>query len=190
VYYPQGNGLAESTNKTLQVILRKIVEANRTDWDRKLHSVLWAYRTSYKSSIRSIPFRMALGLEAVMPSEFIVPSLRIQSEYKLNESESEHARVEQLLRLEEERIRSMEALEHEQRLRKAFVDRQRKRKSRIALPVTIRLDARKVTVTVDRTVLDRERGKRHVRIRHAFRRSTTTMGEWISPKTVLRKAAS
>ena len=31
VYYPQANGLAESTNKTLQGILRKIVEANRTD---------------------------------------------------------------------------------------------------------------------------------------------------------------
>jgi transposase InsO family protein len=51
VYYPQGNGLAESTNKILQTILRKIVEANRNDWDRKLHSTLWAYRTSYKTSI-------------------------------------------------------------------------------------------------------------------------------------------
>jgi hypothetical protein len=127
VYYPQGNGLAESTNKTLQTILRKIVEANISDWDRKLHSELWAYRTSYKSSIRSTPFRMAFGLEAVMPSEFIVPSLRIQSEYQLNESESEQARVEQLLRLEEDHIRSIEAMEHEQRLRKAFVDRHRKR---------------------------------------------------------------
>jgi transposase InsO family protein len=28
VYYPQGNGLAKSTNKTLQNILQKIVEAN------------------------------------------------------------------------------------------------------------------------------------------------------------------
>jgi hypothetical protein len=70
---------------------------------------------------------MAFGLEAVMPSEFIVPSLRIQSEYRVTESESEQARVEQLLRLEEDRIRSMEALEHEQWLRKAFVDRHRKR---------------------------------------------------------------
>jgi hypothetical protein len=62
---------------------------------------------------------MAFGLEAVMPSEFIVPSLRIQSEYRLNESESEQAHVEQLLRLEEDQIRSMEAMEameHEQRL--------------------------------------------------------------------------
>jgi hypothetical protein len=61
---------------------------------------------------------MTFSLEAVMPSEFIVPSL--------NESKSKQVRVEQLLRLEEDRIRSMEVLEHEKRLRKVFVDRHRK----------------------------------------------------------------
>jgi hypothetical protein len=58
---------------------------------------------------------MTFGLKTVMVSEFIIPSLRIQLEHKLNESESEHARVVQLLELEE-RIWSMEALEHEERL--------------------------------------------------------------------------
>jgi hypothetical protein len=60
-------------------------------------------------------------------SENTIPSLRIQLKHKLNESESENTKVEQLLRLEEEQIRSMEALEHDQRLRKAFIDRHRKR---------------------------------------------------------------
>ena len=49
-YYPQANGLAKSTNKTLQNILKKIVNENRTDWDTKLYSALWAYRTSYKQA--------------------------------------------------------------------------------------------------------------------------------------------
>ena len=31
-YYPQANGLPESTNKTLQMILRKIVNENRIDY--------------------------------------------------------------------------------------------------------------------------------------------------------------
>ena len=35
-YYPQ----AKSTNKTLQMILKKIINENRTDWDRKLNSAL------------------------------------------------------------------------------------------------------------------------------------------------------
>ena len=50
-YYPQANGLAESTNKTLQNILRKIINENRTDWDTKLQNALWVYRTSFKTSI-------------------------------------------------------------------------------------------------------------------------------------------
>ena len=84
-YYPQANGLAESTNKTLQTILKMIVNENRTDWDQKLHSALWAYRTLYKTSIKSTPFRMAFGLEVVMPVEFQIPTLRIQAPEKLNE---------------------------------------------------------------------------------------------------------
>ena len=50
-YYPQANGLAESTNKTVQTILKKIVNENHTDWDQKLHIALWAYRTTYKMMI-------------------------------------------------------------------------------------------------------------------------------------------
>ena len=103
-YYPQANGLAESTNKTLQTILKKIVNENRTDWDQKLQSALWAYRTSYKTSIKSTPFRMAFGLEAIMPVEFQILTLRIQATEKLNELQSEQIRKEALLLLEEERI--------------------------------------------------------------------------------------
>ena len=43
-YYPQANGLVESTNKTLQNLLKKIVKENRTDWATKLHSTLWHTR--------------------------------------------------------------------------------------------------------------------------------------------------
>jgi hypothetical protein len=39
------------------------VEANRTDWDRKLHSALWAYLTSYKDKylVDTIPDGVRLG---------------------------------------------------------------------------------------------------------------------------------
>ena len=56
MYYPHAKGLAESMNKTLQTILKKIVNEHRTDWDDKLHSTQWAYRTTFKSSIESTPF--------------------------------------------------------------------------------------------------------------------------------------
>ena len=78
LYYPQANGLAESTNKSLQNILRKIVNENRMDWDTKLNSALWAYWTSFRTSVQATPFRLAYGFEAVMPVEFQIPSLCIQ----------------------------------------------------------------------------------------------------------------
>ena len=85
LYYPQANGLAESTNKTIQTILKKIVNENRTEWDKKLHSAFWAYRMTYKTMVRSVPFRMAFGLEAITPIKFQIPSLRVQVIERLDE---------------------------------------------------------------------------------------------------------
>ena len=50
-YCPQVKGLVESTNKTILII-----NENRTDWDTKFHSTIWAYCTSFKTSNHSIPF--------------------------------------------------------------------------------------------------------------------------------------
>ena len=124
-YYPQANGLAESTNKTLQTILKKIVNENHTDWDQKLNSALWAYPTWYKTSIKSTLFRLAFGLEAVMPIEFHIPTLRVQATERLDELQSEQSRKTSLLLLEDERIQAMVTLEQKQRQTKAFVDTHR-----------------------------------------------------------------
>ena len=87
--YPHANGLAESTNKTLQNILRKIVNENRTDWDTKLCSALWAYRKSFKTSVQPTPFRLPYGLEVVMSVEFQILSLGIQVKERTSEEASE-----------------------------------------------------------------------------------------------------
>ena len=91
-YYPQANGLVESTNKTLQIILKKIVNENQTDWDQKLHTALWAYWMTYKTMIRSTPFMMAFGLEAIMPIEFQIPTLRMHVIERMDEELSEKIR--------------------------------------------------------------------------------------------------
>ena len=129
-YYPQGNGLAESTNKALQTILKKIVKENCKNWDQKLNSGLWAYRTSYKTSIKCSPFRMAFNLEAVMPIEFQVLTLRIQATERLDELQLEQIRKEGLLMLEESQIQAMKDLERKQRQTKAFVERHRRQTER------------------------------------------------------------
>lgn len=76
-YHPQTNGQAESTNKLLCTALTKVIEGNKGNWEQKLPSVLWAYRIAYKTAIGSIPFELVYGLNAVLPIEFLMPTLRV-----------------------------------------------------------------------------------------------------------------
>ena len=58
LYYSQGNGQFESTNKTIINMLRRFVHANQADWDDCLPAALWAYRVATKTSTQVSPFQM------------------------------------------------------------------------------------------------------------------------------------
>jgi transposase InsO family protein len=66
-YYPQGNGLAESSNKGLVRIIRKLLEENQRSWDSKLKFSLWADRVTNKKSIGTTPFKLVYGTEVIFP---------------------------------------------------------------------------------------------------------------------------
>ncbi|RVW11748.1 hypothetical protein CK203_089739 [Vitis vinifera] len=67
-YRPQTNGAVEAANKNIKRILRKMVETSR-DWSEKLPFALWAYRTSFRTSIGATPYSLVYGMEAVLPVE-------------------------------------------------------------------------------------------------------------------------
>ena len=90
-YHPQANGQAESTNKILCTVLTKIVSQTKTDWEQKLHAALWAYRVAYKTAIDTTPFNMVFGLDAILPMEFLIPTLRVTKDLEWTGHElSEH----------------------------------------------------------------------------------------------------
>jgi hypothetical protein len=122
-YYPRGNGQAESTNKILSGILTKICEVKRTDWESKLHSALWAYRTAYKTSTGQTPFQLVYGIEAVIPAEYVTPSLRIAIQERLGDAESLGRRLLTLERLSESRQLAIHAMAVEKQRRKAWYDK-------------------------------------------------------------------
>jgi hypothetical protein len=68
-YYPQGNGLVESSNKSLVRTIKKLLAKNKKSWDTKLKFTLWENQIGRKKSIGTSPFQSVYGTEAIVPIE-------------------------------------------------------------------------------------------------------------------------
>ncbi|XP_060972410.1 uncharacterized protein LOC133038318 [Cannabis sativa] len=74
--YPQANGQAESSNKTIMNTIKKRLENAKGRWVDELPGVLWSYRTTARTSTGETPFSLAYGMEVVIPTESEVPTAR------------------------------------------------------------------------------------------------------------------
>ncbi|XP_028104618.1 uncharacterized protein K02A2.6-like [Camellia sinensis] len=112
-YYPQGNGQAEATNKTLIRILSKMMDEAGGTWSEQLHIALWAYRTSKRSPTQTTPFSLVYRSEAVLPVELAVPlarmamSAHIVPDNKKNDIEVAKERRDRALRAMEKYYQSI-----------------------------------------------------------------------------------
>ena len=88
-YRPQINGAVEAANKNIKRILRKMIKTSR-DWSEKLPFALWAYRTSFRTSTGAIPYSLVYGMEAILPVEIEMRSLRVALEQQISEAEWVH----------------------------------------------------------------------------------------------------
>ena len=86
--HPQANGQVEVTNRTLLKIIKTQLEGAKGIWPDELPRVLWAYRTTTRTPTRETPFRLAYGIDAVIPTEIGLTSYRVDSySEKKNEEE-------------------------------------------------------------------------------------------------------
>jgi len=79
-YYPQGNKLAESSNKSLVNIIKKMLEVNKKNWHQKLVNALWVNRVSSKKSIGMSHFELVYGIDTIFPTSLTVQVMRLLQE--------------------------------------------------------------------------------------------------------------
>ena len=76
VDHPQTNGQVKALNKIIKFNLNTKLKECKGLWAEELPKVLWAYRTTSQTSTRETLFSLAYGVEAMIPVEVGVPSLR------------------------------------------------------------------------------------------------------------------
>jgi hypothetical protein len=101
-YYPQGNGQAESSNKNLMTIVKKIVGENKRSWDSKIKYALWADRITKKEATRKSPFELVYGLETRLPVHLRLPTYGLVQDFS-TEQDAVQNRVNQIIELDERR---------------------------------------------------------------------------------------
>ena len=128
MYNTPTNGLAKAFNKTLCNLLKKVVKCSKRDWHEKIGEALWAYRTTYRTPTQATPYSLVYGVEAVLPLERQIPSLRIAIQEGLTNEENARLRLEELEALDEKRLEAQQRLEcYQARLSRAFNKRVRPR---------------------------------------------------------------
>nr|GFA87376.1 reverse transcriptase domain-containing protein [Tanacetum cinerariifolium] len=68
-YHPQISGQVEVTNCGLKRTLERTVGENHASWSDKLEDALWAFRTTFKTSIFYTPYRLVYGKACHLPLE-------------------------------------------------------------------------------------------------------------------------
>ena len=104
----QSNGQAEVTIRTLKAALKTKLEDLKGKWVEYRPEVLWAYRTTCKSTTQETPFALAFGTEAVDPVEVRLKSPRIELANIEHNEEVLHRNLDLLEEKREQKLKRME----------------------------------------------------------------------------------
>ena len=75
-YYPQVNGLEESTNKNIINNVKKMLFQKKRAWDTMLKYALWEDRVTIKKAIDTSPFQLFYGTDDIFPVQLSSPVIK------------------------------------------------------------------------------------------------------------------
>ncbi|KAL0339161.1 UNVERIFIED_CONTAM: hypothetical protein Sangu_1438200 [Sesamum angustifolium] len=87
----------------------------------KIGKALWAYRITVRTPTQATPYALVYGVEAILPLEQQIPSLRIAIQEGLTEEENAQMRLKELEALDQKRLEAQQRLQcYQVQLSRAF----------------------------------------------------------------------
>ncbi|XP_070011259.1 uncharacterized protein [Nicotiana sylvestris] len=116
-----------------------MVEGSR-QWHEKLPFSLLGYRTIVRTSVGATPYLLVYGIEAVIPAEVEIPSLRIVAEAEVDDDEWFKTRLEQLSLIDKKILAAVcHGLLYQQRMARAYNKKVHPRKFEVGQQVLRRI---------------------------------------------------
>jgi hypothetical protein len=141
-YYPQGNGLAESSNKSLITVIKKVLTENKKAWHIHLKYALWDNRICTERSIGISPFQMVYGNNVILPINLSLPMMKFWQDSN-EEPDDVTRRVNQLVEVQQNRAKVNERLQRYQDNMKALFDRKAKDRDFLLGDLVLKWEARR-----------------------------------------------
>jgi transposase InsO family protein len=109
-YYAQANGQAEASNQSLIKLIKRKINEHPRRWHQVLSEALWVYRISCHGAIKTSPYHLVYGQEAVLPWEITAGSRRIEFQNDLTAEEYAALMNDNIEDLTELRLWSLEKI--------------------------------------------------------------------------------
>ncbi|XP_016196013.1 uncharacterized protein LOC107637075 [Arachis ipaensis] len=102
VEHPQTNGQDEAVNKAILAGLKRRLQDAKGAWVDELPQVLWAYRTTLRSTTGESPFRLAYVIKAMIRIEIAEESPRVRFYDEVNNVQAQKEELDLLPKVREQ----------------------------------------------------------------------------------------
>jgi hypothetical protein len=110
-YYAQANDQAESSNKTLNKLIKKKIEDNLRRWHVVLSEALWSHRISRHGATKVTPFELVYDQEAILPVEVNLAAYRLAKQNELPAVDYNDLMMDNIDEVTDKRLQTLKEIE-------------------------------------------------------------------------------